>query len=282
MIKEYKLLKVGTDCELFLKDLSGHPLPVIGLLGGTKSEPRAILDEPGYAVQEDNVMAEFNIPAREDVTSFVTSINKALGYLQAHFHELDFIQIDFSASQMFDPKVLEHPQAKQIGCEPDFCAWTKTMNKIDNEHPLLAQMRTCGGHEHLSYFVNGGVPTLEERIEFVKMQDLFQGVASVILDKDQRRKQLYGKGGAFRPKKYSDGIEGHEYRVLSNFWVKTNELKEWMFNQTVECFTQINERGGYFKGMFEGTLGSMVQECINSNDESKARFLCKEFGVRLP
>lgn len=282
MLKEYKLLKVGTDCELFLKDLSGHPLPVIGLLGGTKGEPRQILDEPGYAVQEDNVMAEFNIPAREDVTSFVTSINKALGYLQAHFHELDFIQIDFSASQMFDPKVLEHPQAKQIGCEPDFCAWTKTMNRIDNKSPLLERMRTCGGHLHLSYLVDGKVPTMEDRLDFVKMQDLFQGVASVILDKDKRRKELYGKPGAFRPKKYADGIEGHEYRVFSNFWVRTNELKEWVFNQTVECIDHLNNRGTYFKSLFEGELGQIVQACINSNDVPRAKFLCSEFGVRLP
>lgn len=280
-MRKFEFLKAGTDCEVFIKDLSGHPIPVIGLLGGDKINPRPILDEPGFAVQEDNVMAEFNIPARSDVTSFVTSINKALGYLAAHFHELDFMTIDFSASMIFDPKQLEHPQAKRIGCEPDFCVWTERENEIDNAHPLLKQMRTTGGHLHLSYMVNGQKPTVKDTCLVVKMNDLQHGVGSILLDNDTRRKELYGKAGAFRFKEYGDDA-GHEYRVLSNFWMKSNELKEWVFNQTLACFEALNTRGTYFEGMFNGHLGGMIQECINTNNKGMAKEICQEFQIQVP
>jgi hypothetical protein len=276
-MKRFELLKVGTDCEVFLKDISGHPIPVIGLLGGDKINPRPVLDEEGYAVQEDNVMAEFNIPPRSDVTSFVTSINKMLGFLSAHFHELDFIKLDISASQLFSPEQLEHPQAKRIGCEPDFCVWTNKMNVLKNTHPLLKKMRTSGGHVHLSYLVDGQLPSTPDRLEFVKMNDLYYGVASVLLDEDTRRKELYGKPGAFRFKDY-----GHEYRVLSNFWLKSDALKAWVFNQAQECIKALNERGVYYQDLFSKELGKLIQQCINTNDKGLAKSLCQEFGVQLP
>lgn len=276
-MNRFELLKVGTDCELFIKDLSGQTIPVIGLLGGDKINPRPVLDEEGYAVQEDNVMAEFNIPPRSDVTSFVTSINKMLGFLSAHFWELDFMRLDISASQIFDPKQLEHPQAKRIGCEPDFCVWTTKMNVLKNTHPLLKQMRTSGGHVHFSYLVEGNPPSTLDRLEFVRMNDLHYGVASVLLDGDSRRKELYGKAGAFRMKDY-----GHEYRVLSNFWLESDDLKAWVFNQAQECVKAMNEKGTYYQDMFSGTLGKLIQKCINDNDKGLAKELCQEFGVQLP
>jgi hypothetical protein len=55
-----KLLMVGSDMEVFLRDnLSGVPVPVCGLIGGTKEKPKEVLGGNGFAVQEDNVMLEF-------------------------------------------------------------------------------------------------------------------------------------------------------------------------------------------------------------------------------
>ncbi len=63
--------------------------------------------------------------------------------------------------------------------------------------------------------------------QLVKQLDYFLGIPSLLLDKDEERRHLYGKAGAFRPKPY-----GVEYRVLSNFWLKSPELMRWVYNTT--------------------------------------------------
>lgn len=270
----YKLLQVGADCEVFLNDIYGKPIPVIGLLGGTKKEPRPVLDKPGYAVQEDNVMPEFNIPPCDDVTSFVTSIHTMVDYLKDYFVVKNLF-VDIAASKFFDEKQLQHPQAAQIGCEPDNNVWTRGQNLIDRDNPLLLKMRTGGAHVHASYSINGMLPTQVDCTyteNFIMMKDLYLGVASVLLDKDTARRKLYGRAGAFRFKDY-----GHEYRVLSNYWLKSRELTAWVFSQTQECVNALNSR---FR--IDQKLGVLIQRCINNNNTKLANFLCKEYKVMLP
>jgi len=279
----YRLLKVGSDCEVFLKDPFGNSVPVIGLLGGTKQNPKPVLGGKGFAVQEDNVMAEFNIPAANDITSFVTSINKITCYLDDYFNELvhdkhRFLSVDISPSCLFSPRQLDHPQAKEIGCEPDMCVWTRKENKITSAHPLLKQMRTAGGHLHVSYTYDGKSPAeFEDEVteNFIKMHDLCHGVPSVILDRDTRRKQLYGKAGAFRFKDYG-AAAGHEYRVLSNFWIKGLNTIRWAYRQTEHCIELLNADSISFD---ENELGKRIQTCINTNNVEMAQEICQEYGI---
>lgn len=274
---KYKLLMVGSDCELFVRDLSGKPIPAIGLIGGTKEKPRPILDGKGYAVQEDNVMVEFNIPPAKQAAQFVADINKVLGYLSAYLHEKDLMTLDFSASQEFQKEQLDHPQAQHIGCEPDYCVWTRSMNEIDRDNPIFQFLRTSGAHVHTTYTVNSHRPKPEQVEAFVKTQDLFKGVPSVLLDKDTKRKLFYGKAGAFRFKKYGHDA-GHEYRVLSNFWLQTDALKKWVFTQTQRCVHELNSG---ILPMVE-KAGSRIVECINNNDKKLAVRLCNEFQIAIP
>jgi hypothetical protein len=270
----YKLLKVGTDCEVFLRDEHNKPIPVIGLLGGTKKEPLPVLDEPGYAVQEDNVMPEFNIPPADNVTSFVTSIDRMLGYIGNHFAGKGLF-IDISASKFFDPEQLQHPQAKVIGCEPDNNVWTMGQNLVDANAAIFKRMRTAAAHVHVSYLIDGKMPnevasTYTE--DFVMVQDLYQGVPSVIFDDDKDRRKAYGRAGAFRFKDY-----GHEYRVLSNKWLQSSAMMAWVFSQTQECVNALNS--GF---RIDKKLGNLIQKCINSNNRKLADFLCKEYRIVLP
>jgi hypothetical protein len=39
----YELLQVGTDAELFLTNSKNEPVPVCGLVGGTKEEPLPVM-----------------------------------------------------------------------------------------------------------------------------------------------------------------------------------------------------------------------------------------------
>ena len=106
-------------------------------------------------------------------------------------------------------------------CEPDFNAWTKQINP----RPLASdwQLRSAGGHIHIG--------TKEDPIEVIRAMDLFVGVPSIIKDPGgERRRELYGMPGAYRIKPF-----GCEYRVLSNFWIFSRELVEWVYNQTAKA-----------------------------------------------
>ena len=83
------MMTIGTDPELFLRDeRTGAVASVVGLIGGTKEEPLPMEGmREGFALQEDNVMLEFNIPPAEDETQFSDSIGQALNYAR------DFIRI---------------------------------------------------------------------------------------------------------------------------------------------------------------------------------------------
>lgn len=66
------------------------------------------------------------------------------------------------------------------------------------------------GHIHLGYNdievpFNGRIHKYkvdEQRARIVQAMDLFIGIPSVIMEPDNKRKELYGQAGAFRPKPY--------------------------------------------------------------------------------
>jgi len=252
-------------------------MPCIGLIGGTKENPREILGGKGYAVQEDNVMAEFNIPPAAEAISFSADVNKVLTYLKkvADGHGAELL---INSSVHFDPKELEHPQAQHIGCEPDFCVWNRTINEFDQtKKELLKTLRSSGGHVHVSYSENGKKNkdlSMEGKEFLVMSMDALLGLPSVLLDEDKERHLLYGKAGAFRPKDY-----GIEYRVLSNFWVKNDKLRQFVFNQTKKS---VEFLGDFAWKRLLLDKGLQIVEAINTRDRTKSKRLMSDFGVAIP
>lgn len=223
----YKVPHVGADCEVFLtKD--GKPYPVVGLLGGTKAEPKPILDilGPGYAVQEDNVMPEFNIPPCTSAKEFDAAIKAVLDYLESFFAPQG-LGISIQSYAHFDKDLLTSKQARTFGCEPDYNAWTLEENEIDNLHPTLKTMRTAAAHVHVELLrSDGSKPEIPELIAFVKMLDVYLAVPFGILEPDGNvRRQFYGRAGSFRLKPY-----GIEFRTLSNLWISNPTWRQFVFN----------------------------------------------------
>lgn len=235
----YRLLSVGSDIEVFLKDKRGHPVPVCGLLGGTKESPKEVPLGPGFCVQEDNVMAEFNIPPAQCADDFALYLLKMKKFLADYFKSAN-LELDVSPSQVFHPQQLLSPQARKFGCEPDYNVWTLTENEIDTENPLLRRLRTAGGHIHVSFDVDERVPELAETFVVVKALDLYLGVPSVFADTDQRRRQFYGRPGAFRVKQYSKNTAGIEYRTLSNFWFDEEDWMYYVYGAVRNVFSYLN------------------------------------------
>src|SRR5690606_5853835 len=91
--------------------------------------------------------------------------------------------------------------------------------------------RTCGGHIHIGY----DSPDFIVSEDIVHAMDTVLGLESINLDKDDRRREMYGKAGCFRVKDY-----GVEYRTLSNFWLQSDELKKWAYNKTLEAIEMVN------------------------------------------
>lgn len=211
-----KIVLVGADPELFWQNERGF-MSVIGKIGGTKDKNLPI-DSEGNGVLEDNVAAEFNIPPCDNVDDFVRHINKNLDYLTEKARGFN-ATLSTAASASFPEEEMADPRAWVFGCEPDFNAWTDSINPKPTSEDML--LRSCGGHVHIGHGKGVAVNNV------IRAMDLYLGVPSTKLDTDSRRRELYGKAGAHRRKPY-----GSEYRTLSNFWIFSDELKAWVFERT--------------------------------------------------
>jgi len=272
----YQIQAIGTDTEVFLKDIQGNSIPAVGLIGGTKKEPRPI-DEHGSALQEDNVMLEFNTIPAQNCSQWVGNINKVLVHV---FDELRAkgLVVDISPSVEFADHQLMSEQAKQMGCEPDASAWTGEDNELIS--PMrLKNLRTAGGHIHVSFTVDGEAPRMVQKRNLIRMLDITLGVPSIILDDDVRRRQFYGRAGAYR-NKAEDRVE---YRTLSNFWIKNDTLKEWAYEGVVDAIRKLNSYGSFVKSTNWGDfLRDRVIRCIKESDKSIASDLIRQYNVKMP
>lgn len=241
---------LGADPEVFLKNTSGLPVSAIGLIPGTKDSPYPITNL-GHAMQLDNVAAEFCIPPSNSPEKMWKDIQLCLSAIEDITPKN--ILVDITASKMFDQESLQHPIAKQFGCDPDYCAWTENQNPRPNNKSLL---RSCGGHLHIGY----DNPDFEISLALIRALDLFLGIPSIILDLDQERRQLYGKAGAFRFKEY-----GVEYRTLSNFWIKDLQLVQFVHEAAHKAVEFVNTGGNFSQELIEEIISS-----INSGDVSAA------------
>lgn len=242
------MLTLGSDPEFFIQTYDGQLKSIVGIIGGTKKNPKYIDDTGSFAIQEDNVAAEYNIPPSYTKEQFIQHILWPQEYISALIGTNKFT-INQQASAYFPQEELKTKEAQTFGCDPDLSAYTLTYNeKPENTAPTF---RTCGGHIHFG--VENKSP--KNILRIIKAMDRTLGVWSVIVDKDRERRKLYGKAGCFRPQKH-----GGEYRTLSNFWIFNPELisEVWDRAQAAETLT-INE--------LEDTL---IQHIINTSDYEAA------------
>lgn len=252
--------KLGCDPEMFLADVTGKLIASCGKIGGSKDMPMRLPLGDGFAVQEDNVAIEFNIPPASNAKEYIDSISRTISFLDNEVKQMGLHIVNLSAAS-FDKDQLEHPAAQEFGCDPDFNAWTRKRNprpKAEDE-----TLRSCGGHVHV------GVDDVD-RILLIKNMDLYLGVPSIIMDKGEQRKQLYGKGGAHRMKPY-----GVEYRTLSNFWVYDGKLIEWVWNNTERALKATEASFAIDEHKDD------ILEAIDNNNKDVAMKLIKKFNLEV-
>lgn len=255
---------IGGDPELFcIKD--GAPFPSIGLIGGSKKHP--IPCKCG-ALQEDNVLAEFNIDPASDKETWVNNVRTVMQEL-TNILKNHQVSIKAVSSMIFDEQYLFHPAAAVFGCSPDWNAWTMQKNQPPN--PFQAgTLRTASGNIHVGWDLDPEAGR-RQQVEMVRFMDLFLGVPSVLYDDEAERRKLYGKAGACRFKPY-----GVEWRTGSNFWLRNDSLIGWVYDQVETSLNAMQDRMQIPK-----SIGEAIIHTINTHDKSQAEVIISEYNIQM-
>jgi hypothetical protein len=252
-------IQLGTDVEFFLtKKHTGEVISGEGIVRGTKDNP-ANLGEPGYKVSLDNVLIEGNIPPIETKEEWLSSIEKLYNYLANEVP--DDVALQAKASNRMEEKYINTDHARLFGCSVSWIAWTKMLKR--NPDPAeIGNLRSAGFHVHASW--DGGYDW-DEQLLFIKAMDYHVGVPSVLIDTDNERRTMYGKAGEFRT-----GLTypGCEYRTLSSFFAGSNELRGWVFDNTLKAIEAVNAQKLDFLN-----YGDDIQTAINTGDRGIASAL---------
>lgn len=228
---------IGTDPELFVSNgkefISAHDL-----IPGTKIDPYIVR---GGAVQVDGVAAEFNINPAADESEFYVNICLVRERLDEMIKAAspDYRTVCTPVATFTEEyfKTIP-PEALRLGCEPDFNAYTGKRN-----HPpkTTEPFRTGAGHLHVGW-TRGEAPNDSSHVtlcrDMVRQLDAMLYPLSHMWDSEQKRRELYGARGSFRPKSY-----GVEYRPLSNAYLQSEETIRLVYRATYAAADLLLNKG---------------------------------------
>lgn len=263
---QIKNITIGADPECFVFNTEENEFAsAIGYIPGTKEIPYQV-DElgEGFAMQTDNILAEFNIPASKlfENDDFIVDILSMKNYINEYLEkEQSHLVLKPSASQFIPEKYLNNEQACLFGCDPDYNAYNQKQNK--KPELIAPNFRSSGFHIHIGY----DNPMIETSLEIIKYLDAYVGIPSIILDKDKNRRTLYGKAGCFRFQRW-----GVEWRVLSGAFLQDEKTVRWVQERVrlaIEAFLKGKQLPPYQK----------VVSIINKSNAKQAIELINEFNL---
>lgn len=250
---------IGCDPEVFVKK-DGLFKSAFGLIKGDKANPFPVRRG---AVQVDGMALEFNIDPAATEDEFCINVQDVFNQMKLMVPDYEVVA---SPVAHFEAAYLKEqpPAALELGCDPDFNAWTTEANvKPDADRP----MRTASGHIHIGW-TNGedtqGNDHLNRCRMAAKQMDFYLGLPSLIYDNDTLRREMYGKAGACRYKPY-----GVEYRTLSNAWLKSENLMRWVFRSAQKGMDDL------FNGKDLSKKYGDIQAIINNSDLKTAKQIIK-------
>lgn len=261
---------IGCDPEIFLTR-AGEAVSAHGLIPGDKKNPYPV---EGGAIQVDGTAVEFNtdpVPI-SDFGQWNAKIVMVMKSLQKEVKAKGDYVFNLSPVQDYTPEYLASlpNEAKELGCDPDFCAYTLEANpRPDGERAF----RTGAGHIHIGW--GAGIP-VENRehheicASFVKMLDATVGLFMTVIDREPRRRELYGKAGAYRAKPY-----GVEYRFPSNVWLRTKSRRQVVHNLCNSAVTYM--RNDYTPASITGCDEQTIREILDSGDHARAKSIIQGY-----
>ncbi len=207
-------------------------------------------------VKRDGFQAELNPQSNACRESAGSNIAAALRSAK-NLADSSKAEISFEVGYTAEPKLWSSiPLAiKRFGCNPTVSAYKALEKRVTG---IREKFRAGGGHIHLS------VSPLDEKKAdtLVKLMDILAGNTFVLLDRDPAnilRRKNYGRAGEYRLKSY-----GLEYRVLSNFWLRSYVLWSLASAQVRMAVAIYNVRkADELIGMFDM---NKVRKAINENN----------------
>lgn len=268
---------IGSDPEVALVDnTTGKYISADGLMPGTKKEPFKVARG---AIQVDGMAAEFNTNPASSAGEFIFNHLSVLRSLRDTIKErnpgLDF-SFAFTPVADFGSEYINSQsyEARQLGCTPDFNAYTGAPNPTpDADMPF----RTFSGHIHLGWTKDQDIDD-PEHIEACRMMVKQLDIMGALLipsegEDGKRRRELYGKAGAFRPKSY-----GVEYRTPSNTWLNDTGVMNKVYNNAHSAFTDLLAGARYY----EMSHYKNIDAVINNHDVKGIRGLYGDISVANP
>jgi hypothetical protein len=287
-LKHYSV-KLGCDPEFFLsyKDKIIESTKFIGKDG-------LIID--GHAssygtVTNDGVQIEFNPEPAYCRESLSVEIARAFYRInESILMKNKDVKLDFTGVVEFTTEDIKKlsDTARQLGCAPSLNVDPALSGKIKIDTKDY-KYRSAGGHIHM------GIPSgdgFKEHMqlspeETVSILDIVVGNTGVLLDRDPmqaKRREVYGKAGEYRLPPH-----GLEYRVLSNFWLRSYPLTSFAlglarFGMMISYNIFLNETGyydrnnyhrvlaqcekgeSYFRNILELVDRKDIVQAINTND----------------
>lgn len=254
---------LGCDPEVFVKK-NGKAISAHGLVEGSKASPQKT---QFGAVQVDGMALELNTnpTSQHDFEGFNLNIVETLKDLKK-LSGVKTLVID--PVMEFDPEYLATlpEEALELGCDPDYNAYTMEENPRPDG---TRNFRTGAGHIHIGW----GADIPKDNPEhfaicagFIKMMDATVGMLMTVIDQDPRRRDLYGKAGAFRAKSY-----GVEYRTPSNVWIRHRD-----YRQSIHLLTNLAISymvGGHSVERLTGLTEDAIATIINEGDVKTAKYI---------
>ena len=264
-------ITLGSDPELFLCDESGALIPAGCLLpDGKQFEPNH-----GPSLVRDGMMLEMRPVPGCTVDEAVRNTRQVL--MEAHeLARANGLELNPVACMPVTENTMNNctPDALIFGCDPDWSAYTgrKQVIQVDAaKHPW----RYAGGHIHIG---TGKLRNPRDIIALCKVFDLFVGLSTVLMDRSRKssaRRRLYGRAGSFRPQPH-----GFEWRVPSNFWLRSPVLTRAIFELSVLAYNiWESEEGEKILGVLDtaGKLttgddfSTIIRQTIDGSDAMTAK-----------
>lgn len=267
---------IGTDPEIFVRDVEGRYVSGHDLIPGTKAQPFPVM---GGAIQVDGTALEFNTNPASTAKEFKDNIASVIAELTKAFQSVrpDLV-VTMTPTAVFDQAYFDTlpESAVELGCTPDYNAYTGE----ENVSPETSEpFRTGAGHIHLGW-TKWENPHDEEHFEtcrgLVRQLDTVLYPASLLWDSDDKRRTLYGKIGAFRPKSY-----GVEYRPMSNAYLRSEAVQEFVFETAMKATQDFFDGVIYHSDFTDEVVGEIHAGIVLSSSTIRhhMQYMSDRYGV---